>query len=566
MIKNWRINSVLILLFVFSALIVGRLVYIQLFWHQYWRALAQGQQKFFITSQGERGEIFLRDNTPLALNQNFDLVRAAPPEIENAEETAAALSQILGVNKDHLLEQLKKNTFYEVLKRKLTAEELESLKKLNFPGIYLGKETGRYYPQEQLAAQTIGFLGGNGIGQYGIEGFYDNILQGRENILEKERGPGGYFINNFGNPIKDGSDLILTIDYNIQFTAEKLLKEAKDNLSIEKGEIIVIEPNSGEILALANFPSFNPNNYQQIENLGIFKNSALQELFEPGSVFKSITMASALDQQKITPQTKYIDNGFLQIGKYTIHNYGNRVWGQRTMTEVLEKSINTGAVFAQEQLGHELFLEYIERFGFFEPTGIDLQGEVFSQNKELRQGHEINFATASFGQGIEITSFQVVRAFAAIANGGKLLKPFLVKKILQNGNIIEKQPEIQNASVISEAAASQTTLMMISTIENGFSGRAKIPGYLIAGKTGTAQVPYEEKRGYYPDRTVQSFVGFAPALEPKFLILVKLYNPQTRSAEYSAVPIFRQLAKYIIDYWQIPPDYQEQEYGTFIKN
>lgn len=566
MIRSWRINLVFALLFAFSVLIIGNLVYIQLFRYQYWRALAQGQQKFFDTQKGERGEIFFRDKTPLALNKNFDLVYAVPRYIKNTEETITLLSQVLSLPKSSLMKKIQKDTLYVVLKKKLTPEEVDGLKKINLPGIYLGKESGRYYLHDSLAARTIGFLGGNSKGQYGVEGFYDDILQGKENIIEKEKGPGGYFINNFSNSIQKGSDLILTIDYNIQFKAEKLLQQAKDNFGIEKGEIIVVDPNSGEILALANFPSFNPNNYQQIKNLNIFKNSAFQELFEPGSVFKPITMVAALDQHKITPQTTYVDKGFVQVGNRSIRNYGNRVWGKRTMTEVLEKSINTGAVFAQKQLGKELFLEYLERFGFFEPTGIDLQGEVFSKNKEFRQGYEINFATASFGQGIEVTSFQLIRAYSAIANGGNLLKPFIVKKVLQNGQVIEKKAQVQKSSIVSPEAASQVTLMLVSAVENGFSKRVKIPGYYIAGKTGTAQVPYENKRGYYPDKTIQSFVGFAPALNPQFLILVKLYNPKTKTAEYSAAPVFRELAKYIIDYWKIPPDYQGEKNELFRKN
>lgn len=554
-----RVNLVFIFLLLFSAAIIGRLIYIQIFHHQYWRALAHGQQKFFVSLQGERGEFFFQDKTPLAINRHFDLVYGSPNEIKNPEEIAEVLSLVLALDKNSILEKLTKNSFYELLKRKLTEEELAELKTLNLPGIYLGKETLRYYPYQSLASKIIGFLDRDGQGQYGIEGYYDNILQGKEELLEKEKGPGGFFINSNGSEesgllvlltgsMTKGSDIVLTIDYNIQFMAEKLLETAKENLDIESGEIVVIEPNSGKILALANFPNFNPNQYSEVSNFDIFQNSSIHKIFEPGSVFKPITMAAALDQGKIAPQSTYVDEGRVQIGSYTIYNYDKRTWGERTMTEVLEKSINTGAIFAEKQLGHNLFLEYIERFGFFEPTGIDLQAEVFSQNREFRKGYEINFATASFGQGIEMTSLQLVRAFSAIANGGKLIRPF----VADNPALSEERA----GQVISKNTASQLTMMLVSVVENGFASRAKIPGYYIAGKTGTAQIPYENKRGYCPDRTIQSFVGFAPALDPQFLILVKLYNPKTKTAEYSAVPIFRELAKYIIDYWQIPPDYE----------
>jgi cell division protein FtsI/penicillin-binding protein 2 len=336
--------------------------------------------------------------------------------------------------------------------------------------------------------------------------------------------------------------------------AEKLLEGAKENLEFESAEIVVMEPNSGKILALANSPAFDPNNYSEVKDLEVFQNSSVQKFFEPGSVFKPITMAAALDQGKITPQTKFVDQGFVKIKSDTISNFANKVWGEKTMTEVLEWSINTGAVFAEQQLGHDAFLEYLKRFGFFDKTGIDLQGEVSSQNQELKKSYEINFATAAFGQGIEMTSIQLARAFSAIANGGKLMKPYLVDKIFENGKMIETQPQIQNSSVISQKTASQLTLMLVNVVQNGYGKLAGVQGYYIAGKTGTAQVP--EKGTYSPDKTVQSFIGFGPALDPKFLILVKLYNPKAKTAEYSAAPIFGELAKYIIDYWKIPPDYE----------
>lgn len=557
--KNWRCGVILILNIILSALLIGRLFFLQLVKCQYWKALAQGQQRFFEFFQEERGEIFFRGQEQLAVNQKFTLVYASPSEIKNPEETAGALSLVLMADKNLILEKLKKNTSYEVIKNKLSPEEVSELKKLNLRGIYFGSEFGRYYPFEGMASKVVGFLGGNGFGQYGIEGFYDDILRGKNKVLEKIMGPGGYFGIDILEQNGKGADIVLTIDYNIQFMAEKLLKEAKEKLDFEEGEIIVIEPSSGKILALANFPNFNPNEYQRFSNLEIFQNSTIQKVFEPGSVFKPITMAIALDQGKITPQTSYYDEGFVKIGGRTIFNYDKRVWGKRTMTEVLEKSINTGAIFVEKQVGHDIFLDYLNRFGIFEPTGVDLQGEIFSSNKEFKQGYEVNFATASFGQGIEMTSLQLVRAICAIANGGNLIKPYVVDKILKNGKIVENKTKFQKRLVISKEAASQLTTMLISVVENGFGKSAKIPGYYIAGKTGTAQVPWSalgvSKKGY-SDKTWQSFIGYVPALDPKFLIFVKLYNSKTRDASVSAAPIFRELTKYILDLWQIPPDYE----------
>ncbi len=275
-------------------------------------------------------------------------------------------------------------------------------------------------------------------------------------------------------------------------------------------------------------------------------------------MFKPLTMAAAIQEGKITPQTTYVDKGKVKIGGSTVYNFANREYGEQTMTQVIEKSINTGAVFAEQQLGSDLFLKYLGKFGFFERTDIDLAGEVFSENKEFKKGYEINFATASFGQGIEITPVQLVKAFSAIASGGKIANPHLVKSMIdKNGKVEEISPEAPK-SIISSNTSSQVVSMMISVVENGFGKRAKIPGYYIAGKTGTAQVPWAAlgiSRAGYSDQTIQSFIGFAPAFKPRFLILVKLDNPESSTAEYSAVPVFHNLAKYIIDLWQIPPDY-----------
>jgi len=540
--KNGRINLIFFLFLLFSAAIISRLIYLQILKGDFYKALSQGLNNSFSETQIERGEIFLKGGEPLAINIDLPFVFASPRKIEKFEETAEALSQILNLDKNSVLEQLKKDKdkSYSLLKRKLTQKEVDDLKKLNLGGVYLDEEMVRYYPQENLASQVIGFLGAQGIGQYGLEESFNDILENGEDA-EAKKGP----------------DLILTIDYNIQFEAEKLLQGVKENLEIKSGQIIVIEPNSGKIIAMAHFPNFNPNQYEKYaedRNLEIFKNSVTQKLFEPGSVFKPMTMAGALNEGKITPETTYHDPGEIKIGGYKIYNYGQKTYpGELTMTNVLEKSINTGAVFAETQLGEALFLNYIEKFGFFEKTGIDLP-EVYSENEEFKKGYEINFATASFGQGIEMTPMQLVRAYCAIANGGKLIKPYLVEKILENGTQIEEiQPEV-SSSIISSKTARQLTAMLVSVVENGFAKGARIPGYYIAGKTGTAQVA--EGGVYSPDKSIQTFVGFAPAFDPKFLILIKLDNPKAKTAEYSAVPIFHDLAEYIIHYWQIPPDYE----------
>ena len=559
-----RINLILVLIFIFGAIIIGRLIHIQIVKHKDYLAFAIGQHNLSQPIEPNRGDIFVQDKEGkaylLATNRDSKFVFASPNQIKNEEEAASSLAEILEMEEEKILERIsQKGNLYSLIKKKLTEEEIKKIQDLKIEGIHLGTETYRYYPEEEMASHILGFVGGENRGQYGVEGFYQEELKGKAGLVVGEKSRQGYMVyfdSQKSLPAEQGSDLILGVDFYIQFKAEELLREARHSLGIEDGQIIVMDPNSGKIIAAASFSNFNPNTYFDY-NLEVFMDSFSQKLFEPGSVFKPITLAIAVEEGKITPQTTYIDEGFVKIGPDTIFNYAKRIYGKVSMTEVLEKSINTGAVFAGRQISRKVFLDYIEKFGIFEKTFIDSQGEVYSANESLKKGYEMNFATAAFGQGISMTPVQLIRAFSVFANGGKLVKPYFVQRIKKaDGTILEIQPEVQNSQVISQNTASKLTAMLVSVIENGFGNRAKVPGYYVAGKTGTAQVPLINKSGY-SEKTIQTFVGFAPAFNPKFLILVKLDNPQTKTAEYSAVPIFQKLAKYIIDYYQIPPDYEE---------
>ncbi len=556
--KNWRIHLIFTFLFLFGIAIICRLVYLQIIDYKIYRAQALGQQIRLKEVEGLRGEILFKDGIKsLAINKEEWRVYALPKEITDKKNVSEVLGNILSESPKIISSKIEDTNCFSVIKNQLTEEEIKNVKDSNLNGIYLEKLSQRYYPQKTLSSQVAGFLGGNGDGQYGLEGYYDEILKGKKGFKEEETKGLIFFDSEGVEAAKDGSNLYLTIDYNIQFIAESLLQEAKDTLDIESGQIIVLEPNSGKVIALANFPNFNLNEYSKEKDLSIFQNGAVQKLFEPGSVFKPITIAIALNEGKITPDTTYIDKGYVKIGNETIDNYDKRVYGETSMTQVLEKSINTGAIYAQKSVDRDVYLKYLDKFGFNEQTGIDLQGEAYSSNENLNKGGEINLATSSFGQGIEMTPLQLARAFCVIANGGKLVKPYIVEKTInEKGEETETLPQISKEGIITSQTITQLTTMLINVIENGYGTRAKVPGYYVAGKTGTAQVPIEGKRGYDPNKTIQSFIGFSPALNPRFLILVKLDNPKAKTAEYSATPIFGKLAKYIIDYWQIPPDYE----------
>lgn len=562
--KNVRPKVILGIFLTLAAIIICRLIYLQIVNGKFYQSQALGQQVGFAEVKGDRGEVFSENSqeskgafesgqrVSLAINEDKWLLYVRGKEVEDKNHFAEVLGNAIEEPVENILAKLENADSYTVIKKDILLKDVEVVKQLGLKGLYLEKTPGRYYPQHEFASQVIGFLGGDGIGQYGIEGYHEETVKGKEGIKEEKRGLDA--IDSQDTSYLNGSDLLLTIDYNIQFQAELLLSQAARDIGIDSGQIIVIKPDSGRVLTLANFPNFNPNKYFKEQDLDIFQNSAVQKVFEPGSVFKPFTMAMALHERKVTPSTVFYDSGSVKIGPDTVYNFNHESYGQRNMSEILEKSINTGAVFLSQLIPHRTFLEYVERLGLGEKTGIDLQGEVYSRNENLKQGSDFEFATASFGQGIEMTPIQLVRAFSIFANGGKIVTPYVVDKVIKGQEEITTKPKLSDP-IISEKTALEVTTMLINVVEEGFGNIAKIKGYYLAGKTGTAEVSLRNGKGYYKDQTVQSFIGFGPALKPQFLILVKLDNPKVSRSALSAAPIFKKLVQYIINYWQIPPDY-----------
>lgn len=562
----------MVIFFCIAAAMVCRLFYIQVVNHKFYQAQALGQQAGFAEIRGARGQIFF-DNSreskgrsgasqfkSLATNEEKWIIAAIPRQVKDKEEFSKTLSQYF---KDHFgeLDQLDESSIaakldisplYVVIKKGVSKQQANALQDLKVTGMTLEKTYIRRYPESALASQVLGFVGGENVGQYGLEGYYEDILQGKEGIKEEKRGLN--LLNDADESYLNGSDIYSTIDYNVQFQAQALLQEAKENIDIESGQILVLRPDSGRVIALANYPLFDPNTYFKEKDLKVFQNSAVQKIFEPGSIFKPFIMATALNEGKISPESVFHDDGSVKIGPDTIYNFGREKYGDQSMSGILEKSINTGAVFLSQLISHQTFINYLDKLGFNDKTGIDVQGEVYSRNERLKTGSDFGYATASFGQGIEMTPIQLASAFAIFANGGRVVKPHVVQKIIHGADELEIKQEIKKP-IITEKTATDVTQMLINVVEKGFGSQARIEHYYLAGKTGTAEVPIENKKGYYTDRTVQSFIGFGPALKPQFLILVKLDNPKVPKSSLSAAPIFKKMAQYLIDYWQIPPDY-----------
>ncbi|HRY82258.1 MAG TPA: penicillin-binding protein 2 [Candidatus Moranbacteria bacterium] len=571
-----RIYLLFFIIFFFSSLIIFRLYNLQILSRDYYISLAEGQHSIFANLIPKRGEIFLKDKEgvyPVAVNKNTKMAFAVPREIEDFRSTAEILAKVLGLDEAELKDKLDNpEDMYEVLKHRLNDYEISDLNNLKLKGVHLSDESFRYYPGGELASQALGFVGwreNSFGGRYGIENYFDKELGGQEGKLFQNKDNSGKWIPTGKKEItlaKDGDNLVLTIDRVIQYGAEKILKSAVKKFEADRGTIIVMDPPTGKILALASYPFFDPNNYQS-EDLEKFRNIAISDSYECGSVFKTITLASAIDDGKISPDTTFTDTGTVNEAGYAIKNSDLKAYGKQTMTQVLEKSLNTGAIYAQKLLGNNNFSDYVKRFGFGEITGIGLPGESAGNISNLKNvKSDINFFTASFGQGISVTPIQLVSAYNAIASGGTLMKPQIVEKIIHaDGSVDEIQPE-EVRKVISQSAVGQISQILESVVVNGHGKRAGVPGYKVGGKTGTAQIASREKKGYEEGKNIGSFAGFAPLDNPQFTILVRMDNPKAVEwAESSAAPTFGELMKFLLDYKNIKPTekYTEKDLNIF---
>jgi len=563
-----RLSILTIVIFIFASLIVIRLGDIQVLQHTFYGALAEGQHSLSEKLLPKRGEIYVRDQFmpdklyPLAANKDYSLVYVVPTMVKDPEAIARALAPVLEMDEKEILPRLtKQDDLYEPIKHQVTDEKVEEIKKLNLAGIEFQVEDLRFYPEKNIGSHILGFYGykdDQRVGQYGLEGYWEAQLAGQQGYLQAEKDAMGRWISIGTQMIKeaqDGNSLILTIDHTIQYEACKSLNEEVQKHGADGGSLIIMNPKTGAITAMCGSPDFDPNEYNKVEDINTFINPATFYIYEPGSVFKAITMAAALDLGKVSPDTTYTDEGSVQIGKYTIKNSDGKAHGVNTMTQVLEQSLNTGAIFAARQIGPENFEKYVKKFGFGVKSGIELNSEAQGDISTLASHKEIYMATSSFGQGISVTLLQLVDAFGAIANGGKLMKPYIVDEILKpNGFKVKTEPKLIR-EVISPKTAITLSAMLVNVVRNGHGQRAGVPGYFVAGKTGTAQVPKEDGVGYDPNHTIGSFCGFAPVADPKFVMCVKMDKPKdVQWAESSAAPLFGAMAKFMLNYYQVPPE------------
>lgn len=548
-------------------IVIGRIVFLQVVAHKRYVDLAARQHTMEKVLPAYRGEVFLKNNDgvyPIAVNREYFLAYVSPRDVPDDQIPAVAdrLVAALGVSRENVLGKLaKRDDIYEVLKRKVARDEKEAIVRENIPGLFFIPEFFRFYPGGSLGAQTVGFVGSDGeqyVGRYGIEASFDTVMHGTDGRVVQMRDARGGWMSNADRTLeepRDGSDIYLTIDYAVQYEVERILREAVAEYGAKSGAIIVMDPMTGRILAMANEPTFSPNDYGTVQDVSVFRNSVISDEYECGSVFKPITVAMGLDAGKITPDSTYTDTGSVKIAEYTIKNSESKVYGTQTMTQVLEQSINTGMIHIERLVGNARFKEYLERFGFGAVSGITLPAEADGDISNLaRVNRDIEYYTASFGQGIAVTLLQVVAAYGALANGGELMTPHIVEKIVTADGVEQVvEPRVVHR-VISQEASRSIGKMLRNVVVNRHGKRADVPGYVIGGKTGTAQVAKSGAKGYDDSRTIGTFAGYGPIDDPRFVIAVRIDEPtKVIWAESSAAPTFGKVMKYLLDVYGIVP-------------
>ncbi len=564
----------LVALSVTSLVIIGgiglRLFQLQIADHAHYEVLAKSSQSHKYEVTAKRGEIFALDGdttTPLVLNQTLDTLYADPRFVNNKAKVAGLLAKATGGSATDYEKQLQAKGDYVVLARKLPEEVSAQIKKLNLAGIGLQEQSYRLYPEGTLASQLLGFVNSEGKGQYGLEGYLNKRLAGTAGLLSATTDINGIPIataKNLLKPPKNGDSYVLTIDRNIQSQAEKYLEDGVKAVGAPSGSVLVMDPETGAIKAMANYPTFDPAGYAKVKDYSVFSNDTVTGAFEPGSGFKVFTMAAGLDSGKVTPSTTYNDTGSYEVDGYTIKNSENRSYGPENMENVIQRSLNTGVIFVLRSMGADvskitasgkrMFYDYLtNHFGFGLRTGIEQQGESPGRVNPPTASN-VNYANMTFGQGLTVNMVQMVQGYAAIANGGTLYQPYLVAKVIHaDGSTTITKPHAVRKKIISSQAAGQLYPMLEGVVERGTGQATKIPGYKIGGKTGTAQVP-KPGGGYDPKKNIGSFTGFGPIGDPKFVMMVRVNEPKTGGfAESTTVPIFGQIAKWLLRYYAVPP-------------
>ena len=502
-----------------------------------------------------RGTIYDRAGRELAVSLRVASAFADPAEIEDPAETARALAPVLGQPFKELQTRLTSDKTFVWLQRQLESRQADAISDLNLKGVGMAPESRRFYPRQELAAHVLGMVGLEDRGLEGVEHLYDDLLGGKPQLVVAQQDALGrlVFRQEQAEPPTPIFDVHLTIDEVLQYIAERELARAVERSRAKAGSVVVLDPATGEILALANQPTFDPNHYKAASSAAR-RNRAATDYFEPGSIFKVILAAGAVEEGVVRPTDLFFgEGGAIQVGGVTIRDHERYGW--LTVRQILAQSSNVGAIKIGQKLGKSLYYHYISSFGFGSLTGVDLPGETPGLIRRPKGWSALSLSVLSLGQEVSVTPIQFATAFAAVANGGTLMRPHAVRGLrTQDGAMVRQIEPVVVRRVISEATARTLLEMLTSVVEEGTGKEAAVPGYVVAGKTGTAQKVDPATGRYSHRKIVASFVGAIPAEAPRLVILVMIDEPEIlRWGSAIAAPTFREIARDAVKYLRVPP-------------
>jgi len=554
--KKRRITFLFILAIIFYFLLIYRLYNIQVIQSNKYKELAQQEHLTSFSIEGERGNIYDRNLKKLAVNVNTKSLFAIPPRIQDPHKTAQLLSSVLNLETKEILSKLNQKNSFVWIKRKLNDIEVEEVKKLNLPGLDFLDENKRYYPRKKLASNLLGFAGIDNQGLEGLELYFEKELKGLPSLVILERDASGgkipFGIKRFSN-YQDGNSIVLTIDEVIQYITEEALDKAFYQYKAKTGVAIVVKPKTGEILAMAVRPSFDPNYFNRFSR-DLWRNRAITDIYEPGSTFKIITIATALEEGVVKLDDQFYCKGWIKYNGNIFHDIEPH--GAQDLTGIVKNSCNIGVIQVGTRLDEKVFEKSIRRFGFGSLTEISLPGEVNGLVRSVKDWSKISLASLSIGQEIAVTPIQLIMAISAIANRGTLMKPMIVKEIVDSH---QNRVKVFKPKPVRQVVSTETALTMTKILEqvviDGTGKGAKVPEYRVAGKTGTAQ-KFDFSTGKYSKNKYSAlFVGYAPVENPQIAILVLLDEP--RGSYYGgivAAPVFKEIASKALPYLSIPPN------------
>lgn len=485
-----------------------------------------------------------------------------PTLISEPADVYNKLSFVLDVDEETFLTRFEKSgSHYAEVEKKINQETADKINSLKIKGVAVDKERWRFYPGKNLASNVVGFMGWKDEiykGQYGLERQYDDLLN-----RDTDKNYENFFVEIFSGigsafkgQDKDGS-IVTTIEPTVQSFVEKELQETQEKWNSKIIGAIVMDPSTGEIIAMATSPSFDLNNFKEVEDLSIFNNPLVEDVYEMGSIVKPLTMAIGLETKAVTAKTQYEDRGSLTMNGFTIYNYDKKARGVVTMQDVLNKSLNTGVAFVVNKVGNQTFADYLKKL-IGEKTNIDLPNEAHPLIENLKNNRDIEYVSASYGQGIAMSPISITRALATLGNGGYLVTPHIVSEIKYENGEVKKTKVEKGERIFSQDTSEEISRMLTHVVDDALAGgEVALPNHSIAAKTGTAQIAVKGGKGYYEDRFLHSFFGYFPSFNPRFIVF--MYHTEPHGADYSSQTLtepFMDITKFLINYYDIPPDRQ----------